>query len=80
MILSPDDLVALTRRNRPKAQTRVLRLLGIPSVPHPVDGTLIVSRAAAEAVLGVTIGKESEQQFDVNVQAIREYGTTTHDR
>lgn len=43
MILTPDELVALTRKQRPSAQARVLTALGIPFDPRP-DGSLIVER------------------------------------
>lgn len=43
LLLTPDELVELTDRERPKAQARVLQALGIPYQPRP-DGTLIVYR------------------------------------
>ena len=41
MILSPDDLIDLTRKKRPSAQKRELDALNIPSKPRS-DGSLIV--------------------------------------
>ena len=71
MILSPSDLVALTRRDRPTAQSRILRLLGIPFSQHPIDGTLLVSRAAVERALGGPPGAVADvEQYDTNVRAI----------
>ena len=83
MILTPSELVALTRRDRPSAQARVLRLLGIPFTTHPVDGTQIVSRAAAEKVLGVAVDTLASQpvSYEVNLEAMRGHrGTPTNSR
>ena len=41
MILSPEDLVDLTLKDRPSAQRRELEFLGIPFKPRK-DGSLIV--------------------------------------
>ena len=51
LILSPSDLAELTRRERPVAQARVLRRLGIPFKIHPVDGVLLVAKEAVSAAL-----------------------------
>ena len=51
MILSPSDLADLTRRERPAAQARILRRLGIPFKIHPVDGVLLVAKEAVSAAL-----------------------------
>ncbi|TMH37144.1 MAG: DUF4224 domain-containing protein [Betaproteobacteria bacterium] len=79
IVLTPIDLEQITRRDRPTAQARILRLLGIPFVLHPTDGNLIVSRAAAEAVLGAPIGAApvQSQGYEVNVDGIRTQGQTT---
>ena len=81
MILTSDEIAALTRRDRPTAQARVLRLLGIPFAVHPVDATVIVSRVAAEAVLGAPVGNvtPNPEVFEVNVKALR-HGTSTSSR
>jgi hypothetical protein len=50
--LSPDELVALTRRRRSDAQARELVAMGIPYRAR-TDGTLAVLRAAVDAILGV---------------------------
>lgn len=50
--LTDTELRELTDRKRPSAQAKVLTALGIPFRYHPIDGGLIVSTAAAEAVLG----------------------------
>jgi Domain of unknown function (DUF4224) len=79
IVLTPIDIEQITRRDRPTAQARILRLLGIPFVVHPTDGNLIVSRAAAEAVLGAPIGAApvQSQRYEVNVEGIRTHGQTT---
>jgi hypothetical protein len=79
LILSPSDLAELTRRERPAAQARVLRQLGIPFKIHPSDGVLLVAKDAATAALGGTAAPDVVPQFEVNVQAIRErHGTAPH--
>jgi hypothetical protein len=44
VILTPDELAALTKKRRPTAQAKVLDHLGIPSRQRP-DGTLVVLHA-----------------------------------
>jgi hypothetical protein len=77
VILTQAELITLTRRDRPTAQARVLRLLGVPFRPHPTDGILLVSRAAAEKALGLEIANAIAQDFEVNVEGIRQHGKTT---
>jgi hypothetical protein len=79
VILTPSDVEQITRRDRPTAQARVLRRLGIPFAVHPVDGNLIVSRAAAETALGASNGTPpvQSQDYEVNVEGIRTHGQTT---
>lgn len=77
MILAPEELAALTRRDRPSAQARVLRLLGIPFAAHPSDGVLLVSRAAAEKALGLAIERAIAEDFEVNVEGVRKHGQTS---
>ncbi len=71
MVLSASELVQLTRRERPTAQARVLRCLGIPFKIHPSDGVLLVAKDAAAAALAGAAAHEAAPQFEVNVQAIR---------
>lgn len=84
LVLSSADLVALTSRARPSAQTRVLRRLGIPFLLHPVDRIPIVSRAAAMAALGDTgtlpVAPAIAQEYEVNVSAILNHGKKAHTR
>jgi hypothetical protein len=72
LVLSPSDLVELTRRERPAAQARVLRHLGIPFKIHPSDGVLLVAKDAATAALGRMAAPDVVPQFEVNVRAIKE--------
>ena len=41
IVLSEDEVVELTGKRRPSAQTRVLDFMGIPYRPRP-DGTLVL--------------------------------------
>ena len=77
MFLTQADLIALTRRNRPGAQARMLRQLGIPFRAHPTDGVLLVLRAAAERALGAEPTAESAQGFEVDLEGIRTHGQTS---
>lgn len=79
MNLTPEELARLTRRDKPKAQARVLRALGIPFREHPFDAALLVSRTAAEAALGVTVEEASAKEptdYEVNIAGIRAHGKT----
>lgn len=51
LLLTPEELVALTGKHRSDAQVKVLRAMGIEHRPRP-DGTLAVSRAHVEHLLG----------------------------
>jgi len=53
LLLSPAEIIELTGKQRKKAQTRVLRALGVRYSPRP-DGSLIVGRAALARLLGHT--------------------------
>ena len=80
MILTQIELLAITRRDRPSAQARVLKRLGIPFRVHPSDGILLVPRDAAKTALGgdVTPAANDPQAFEVNVNAMRsKRGQTT---
>jgi hypothetical protein len=77
VILTQDEIAALTHRDRPTAQARVLRLLGVPFRAHPTDGVLLVSRAAVEKALGATVEQSTAEEFEVNVEGVREHGQTS---
>ena len=80
MILTQTELVAITRRDRPSAQARVLRRLGIAFCVHPSDGILLVPRDAARTALGgeATPAANDQKTFEVNVSAMRsKRGQTT---
>lgn len=78
MILTPAELVFITKRERPKAQAKVLDALGVPYRPRP-DGSLVVSKAAAEAALGGPIGQVDDEpdEYAVDVEALRRHGKAT---
>ena len=84
LVLTAAELRELTRRDRPAAQARILRRLGIPYKEHPVDRCLLVARSAALAVIeGVPTKEATESEagvesmaFAVNIQGIRNHGKT----
>jgi hypothetical protein len=84
VILTADEVVALTRRDRPTAQARVLRALGIPFRLHPSDLTVLVSRTAVEAALGTISSKEVSsaevEVYEVDFAGIRNHGKTSSAR
>lgn len=75
MILSEHELREITRRERPAAQARVLRKLGIPFKPHPTDPVLLVDRDTARAALGSNEATPTAApdgvEWQVNVAALR---------
>lgn len=52
IVLSPQDLVDYTTKERPSAQARVLDHMGIPYKPRP-DGSLAVLWIHIEGLVGV---------------------------
>ena len=84
MILTSEEVVALTRRDRPAAQARVLRALGIPFRLHPNDSTVLVSRSADETGLGTISANEGSsaeaQVYEVDIAGIRNHGKTSSSR
>lgn len=78
MILSAKELQELTRRERPGAQSRVLRHLGIAFHVHP-DGALIVGREVVATKLGGQLTSETKlsMQYEVDVRGIENHGKTT---
>lgn len=76
LLLTASELADLTRRERPSAQARVLRALGVSFRAHPTDGILLVARSAAEAALGSAPGPAAADvtAWDVNLEAIRNHG------
>lgn len=51
MFLTPDEIAALTGKQRPAAQIRALRSMGVDHRVRP-DGRPVVLRAHVEALLG----------------------------
>lgn len=79
LTVTQDELAEVTRRDRPFAQARVLRRLGIPFRVHPADGVLLVARDAVLKALGgdaLSPTNNTSEQYIVNVGAIRRHGTT----
>jgi hypothetical protein len=79
LTVTQDELAEVTRRDRPSAQARVLRRLGIPFRIHPTDGVLLVARDAVLNALGSDSPRSANDtggQYIVNVDAIRRHGTT----
>lgn len=72
LTLTEAELVEITRRERPSAQTRILKALGIPFAIHPVDGFVLVDRGAARAALGAPdVAANDEPPPTVNLEAFR---------
>ena len=82
--LDAEEVAALTRRDRPAAQARVLRALGIPFRLHPTDPVVLVSRAAVEGVLGNWSTDEDPTAkpalYEVDIEGIRNHGKTADSR
>lgn len=76
LTLTDEEVAAITRRETAAAQGRVLRLMGIPFATHPLDPVLVVSRAAAEAVLGGPVAVSANEEFSVDIEAMRGKKTT----
>lgn len=78
LTVTQDELAEVTRRDRPSAQARVLRRLGIPFRIHPTDGVLLVAREAVlKALRSDSLAADSDigGEYVVNVDAIRRHGT-----
>jgi len=69
MFLSPEELAELTRKTQHRAQKRVLDALGVTSRVRP-DGSLVVSRAHVEEVLGTKNGAKVHE-IEPNWEAAR---------
>lgn len=64
-ILSEAEIVRLTKKQRHKAQAHVLTRLGIEARPRP-DGSLVVSRARRDEVLGVRHHSSQPSSNEIN--------------
>lgn len=81
LVLEADELERITRRRRPAAQARILRMLGVPFARHPVDGTILVATTAAARALGDNASPASDQApAAVNVEALRARGEKARNR
>lgn len=68
MILDEDQLYDLTKKRRHSAQAAVLASLGIAFKPRP-DGSLVVSEAHVEAVLGGEVFKKKSKTVEPDWEA-----------
>lgn len=70
MLLSATELCELTGKKIPAAQTRALNFMGIEYRRRP-DGTLAVSRAHVDALLGGTSGNKVEKMYEIDLNTVR---------
>jgi len=71
MLLTPEEIVALTGYVRSDAQMRALRELGIIAKQRPADGQVLVFREHVEEIMGVTRIKQSvNQAFEIDQSLI----------
>lgn len=68
MFLTPDELAELTHKQRPAAQIRALRAMGVEHRVRP-DGKPVVLRAHVEALLGA--GKTPRPRAEPDWSAAR---------
>lgn len=69
MVLSEDELFALTRRKRSRAQARVLRGLGLIYRVRP-DGSLAVARAHIQDVFCIAEDNDISNEIEPNWGAV----------
>lgn len=65
IVLSTEDLVALTKKEKPTYQAKQLVHLGIPYKAR-TDGSLVVLRAHVEGLLGAVSDRKPEPQLRFN--------------
>lgn len=70
MLLSCTELFELTGKKIPAAQARALNFMGIEYRRRP-DGTLAVSRAHVDALLGGTSGTKVEKVYEIDLRTVR---------
>lgn len=74
MFLSPEEVIELTGRQRPRSQIEALRTMGIEHRPRP-DGTPAVMRRHVEAVFAAhpdgRVTSPAEPNWDAVVTDIR---------
>lgn len=69
MILTKEEVAALTGRTRADAQARVLNGMGIQHRRRP-DGSLVVARAHVDAQLGVVAASAKVKSFTLDLSAV----------
>lgn len=62
--LTPEELQRITKRRQHAAQARVLEILGIPYMRHPLDGSVLVGREALRRVLAGTLSTPGDGRPD----------------
>lgn len=83
LLLSVDEIRALTGKTHRAGQRRVLAELGIPFRPREHDGVLLVSRSAAERALGGPAESDQStaaQEWTVDEEAIKNHGKASATR
>ena len=70
MILSPEELVELTQRERSKAQARALTYMGIEYRIRP-DGSVVVLRSHVDALLGIPSERKVSSERKLDLSTIR---------
>ena len=63
MFLSNHDIIALTNRQRPAAQVRALRVMGIEHRIRP-DGTVAILRSHVEHLLGYSADAKVLKEYE----------------
>jgi hypothetical protein len=63
MFLSNDEITDLTNRQRPAAQVRALRIMGIEHRIRP-DGTVAILRAHVEHLLGYSADAKVVKEYE----------------
>lgn len=70
MLLSTIELRELTGKKIPAAQARALNFMGIEYRRRP-DGTLAVSRAHVDALLGCIPDTNAEKIYEIDLSTVR---------
>lgn len=69
MFLTPEEVAELTNRRRSAAQARALNAMGIEHRRRP-DGSIVVSRAHVDAMLGVATASAKVKGFTLDLSAV----------
>lgn len=69
MFLTEEELYSLTHKQRPSAQLKALRAMGIDFKERP-DGTVAVLRTAVEATMGGAIAADKNKIYEPDWNAL----------